>query len=408
MPLLSTQLHDEEYATDPLNVWRALRDEHPVFYDSIDEVFVLSRYDDVRWAFTSPELLSNRVYARTVGKVFGASMLQMDGRGHVDRRKVVAPQFVGRGLGKFHPVIRSAASEVINGVRDREEFDLVADVAHRMPGRVMATLLGLPPADFGDFFAWYNAMMAGLWTDPELRRLGHLAHLEFQQYLEPILKHRRRNPGDDLISRLIGAEVDGKQLDPDDLGSFISLLLVAGGETTDKAIANLFWCLLGDGHVPSRQQTGRQELDRALTETLRLFPSLMYLGREATRDISVGGVQVPAGAVVRLNVGSAHRDERVFDDPDQFHPDRHDLHLGRELRGAPLIGGRVSHLAFGAGPHFCIGYQLARLEAIEIAHALFDQLGSSIKVVDSSPPRTLPPSRVVQRLVVTSRGCPRD
>ncbi len=144
MTLSSTQLHDEEYATDPLNVWRVLRDEHPVFYDSIDEVFVLSRYDDVRWAFTSPESLSNRVYARTVGKVFGASMLQMDGRGHVDRRKVVAPQFVGRRLGRFDSVVRSAALEVINGVRDRDEFDLVADVAHRMPGMVMATLLGLP------------------------------------------------------------------------------------------------------------------------------------------------------------------------------------------------------------------------------------------------------------------------
>jgi cytochrome P450 len=405
MTLSSTQLHDEEYATDPLNVWRVLRDEHPVFYDSIDEVFVLSRYDDVRWAFTSPESLSNRVYARTVGKVFGASMLQMDGRGHVDRRKVVAPQFVGRRLGRFDSVVRSAALEVINGVRDRDEFDLVADVAHRMPGMVMATLLGLPPTDLDDFFGWYNAMMAGLWTDPELRRRGHLAHLEFQRYLEPILKHRRRNPGDDLISRLIVAEVDGKQLDADDLGSFISLLLVAGGETTDKAIANLLWCLLGEGDVPSHARTGRRELDRALTETLRLFPSLMYLGREATCDISVGGVPIPAGSVVRLNVGSAHRDERVFDNPDQFHPDRHDLHLGRELRGAPLIQGRASHLAFGAGPHFCIGYQLARLEAVEIAHALFDQLGGGLKVVDSSPPRTVPPSRVVQRLVVTSRNC---
>jgi cytochrome P450 len=393
-------LHDEAYAIDPAPAWRRLREEHPVLHDTIDDVFVLSRHTDVRWAFTEAPGLSNRVYERTVGKVFGPSMLQMDGHEHVQRRKIVAPQMMGRRLASYAAIVDAVAQEIVDDAVEQERFDLVQAVSHRLPGTVIATMLGLPRSDLPTFFGWYNAMMAGLWTDPELRRLGHRAHLELQDYLAPIISRRRHSPGDDLISRLVHAEVDGRSLAAADVGSFISLLLTAGGETTDKAISNLWWLLLTHPHEYTAARREPDRLDRVFSETMRLYPSLIYLGREATSPIERHGTTIPAGSVVRLAVGSANRDERVFVEPERFWPDRPDLHLGKELRGAPTIDGRSGHLAFGAGAHFCIGYELARYETLAASRVLLDRLGRDPHLVSHAAPITAPPSRVVPALVV--------
>lgn len=397
--LTSTDLHDEVYVRHPEPAWRALRDTAPVFHDDIDNVWILSRHEDVRWAFVEADHLSNGVYGRTVGKVFGPSMLQMDGHEHVQRRKIVAPHLMGNRLVPYADVIDGIAARIADEAIAAGSFDLVEVVSHRMPGTVIATMLGLPPADLPRFFGWYNAMMAGLWTDPVLRRRGHEAHLEFQRYLEPILAQRMVAPGSDLISRLLHADVDGQRMSSVDVGAFMSLLLTAGGETTDKAISNLWWLL---SEHPEEYRAAREDpsrLDLLFTETLRLFPSLIYLGRETTRPFERHGVEVPAGSVVRLNVGAANRDDRVFIEPDRFWPDRPDLHLGKELRAALTVEGRAPHLAFGAGAHFCIGYELARYETIAVTTALIDRLGPE-PTFRTDPPSTAPPSRVCQRLIV--------
>jgi pulcherriminic acid synthase len=397
--LTSADLHDEVYAVRPEPAWRLLRDTAPVFHDLVDDVWVLSRHDDVRWAFVESDHLSNAVYGRTVGKVFGPSMLQMDGHEHVQRRKIVAPQMMGNRLVPYADVIEGIAARIADEAVATGSFDLVEVVSHRMPGTVIATMLGLPQADLPQFFGWYNAMMAGLWTDPELRRRGHEAHLAFQRYLEPILAERMVAPGTDLISRLLHAEVDGQRMSSVDVGAFMSLLLTAGGETTDKAISNLWWLLAEhpEEYHAVRDDPGR--LDLLFSETLRLFPSLIYLGRETTRSFERHGVEVPAGAVVRLNVGAANRDDRVFADPDRFWPDRPDLHLGKELRAALTVEGRAPHLAFGGGAHFCIGYELARYETIAVTAALIARLGPD-PTFRAEPPVTAPPSRVCQRLII--------
>ncbi len=399
----SNLLHDASFAHSPEPVWRRLRDDHPVFHDVIDDVYVLSRHDDVRWAFTEAPGLSNRVYARTVGKVFGPSMLQMDGHEHVQRRKIVAPQMMGRRLASYADVIDQVAAEIVDQAMGNGRFDLVDEISHRLPGTVIATMLGLPHADLPTFFGWYNAMMAGLWTDPELRRLGHVAHLQFQQYLAPIIEQRSHSPGEDLISRLLHAEVDGVGMAPSDVGSFISLLLTAGGETTDKAISNLWWLLLTHPDEYRAARADHDRLDLLFSETMRLYPSLIYLGREATQEIERHDVRIPPSAVVRLAVGSGNRDERVFREPDRFWPDRPDLHRGKELRGAPTIDGRGAHLAFGAGAHFCIGYELARFETLAVSRALLDRLGPEPRLVSTGAPITRPPARVVESVVIDAQ-----
>lgn len=133
---------------------------------------------------------------------------------------------------------------------------------------------------------------------------------------------------------------------------------------------------------------------------MRLYPSLIYLGRLATEPVTRHDVTIPAGAVVRLTVASAHRDERTFAEPDRFWPNRPDLHGGRELRSAPTAEGRASHLGFGAGPHFCLGYELARVETLAVTRRLMERCGGRPRLVDAPAPRTVPPARAVERLVI--------
>lgn len=365
----SDALHDPDFALDPHPVWRRLRDEQPVYHDPVDDVYLLTRHADVRAAFLDTERLSTRLYRKTLGRVFGPNLLQQQGAEHLTRRRLVAPLLIGERLASYAPLVEAVAREVVEPFRRRGSADLVAEVAHRLPGLVILTLLGLPREDRPQLFAWYEAMMAGLWDDPERRRSGRAAHKAFAAYVRPVIEQRQREPADDLISRLVTSD-----LDPAEIPSFLSLLLTAGGETTDKAIANLWYHLLTEPDALERVRDDEELLDAAFSETMRASPSLVYVGREAVVDLEWHGVRIPAGAEVRLGIASANHDERVFADPDAFLLPRDDLLLGRERRTAPELEGRSSHLAFGAGAHFCLGYELARLETVTVSRVLLEVL----------------------------------
>lgn len=362
-------LHDEAFALDPHPVWRRLRDEQPLYYDPIDNVYLLTRHADVLSAFFDTDRMSSRLYRRTLGRVFGPNLLQMQGPEHLSRRRLVAPLLIGDRLAAYRPLVDAVAREVVEPFRARGTVDIVQEVAHRLPGLVILTLLGLPVADRPQLFAWYDAMMSGLWDDPELRRKGRAAHEAFAAYVQPYIERRQREPADDLISRLVTSD-----LDPDEIPSFLSLLLTAGGETTDKAISNLWFHLLTTPDLLASVREDPALLDAAFAETMRASPSLVYVGREAVKDFEWHGVRIPEGAGIRLGIASGNRDERVFSDPDEFMVPRGDLILGRERRNAPVDAGRASHLAFGAGPHFCLGYELARLETVTVSRHLLEIL----------------------------------
>jgi cytochrome P450 len=388
-------LHDPDYPADPFPVWRQLRDHCPVAHDPADGVYVVSRHDDVRSAFLGErDELSNSLYRRTLGQVFGPNLLQLDGEEHLRRRRLVAPLLVGTRLASYVPVVEDVARSIIEGFASRGHVDVVEEVAHVLPGAVILAIMGLPRADQPQLFEWYEAMMAGLWDDPVARERGRQAHRAFSAYLEPIVARRREEPGDDLISRLVTSA-----LEPVEVPSFASLLLTAGGETTDKAIGNLWFHLLTEPEALAAVQDDPALLDAAFTETMRVSPSLVYLGREAAVDFEWHGTTIPAGSPVRLCVGSANHDERVFEEPERFRLDRPDLHLGRERRSAPAEAGRSSHLAFGAGAHFCLGYELARLEVVTVTRMMLEVMRDPV-LTEPAAPIVTGPSRSVKRLPV--------
>lgn len=399
----AARLHDAAHDADPTGVWRELRADHPVFYDEIARVYFVTRHADVRRAFTEQETFSSRIYRKTMGRVFGPMLLQMEGRDHVKRRTIVAPLLMGVRLESYHDLIDEVAREVIDDAfADDGPIDVIEQISHRMPVSVIASLLGLPRDDYPQFHVWYEAMMAGVWVDDEARRRGREAANELKAYIAPMVEDRRRKPGDDLISRLVHAEADGERLEPGELGAYVALLLTAGGETTDKSIANLSWLMLSHPDELAAYRRDPERLDRAFSETMRILPPLIYVGREAKHDVSWHGIDIPQGREVRLAIGSANRDERVYQDPARFWPDRPDLHEGLERRSAPTDDeGRSSHLAFGAGPHFCLGYQLARYETTRVVGMLLDRLGATPEILESTGPLVDGPTRSVRSLVVS-------
>ena len=394
----AARLHDAAFRRDPIPVWRALRDAAPVFHDTVDNVWLLTRHADVAEAFDDRVHLSNRLYRRTLGVVFGPNLLQMDGAEHLRRRALVGPMLVGERLRTYVPLVEDVAAGIARDLEGREEIDLVKDVTNHLPGAVIMAILGLPREDHPVVFPWYEAMMAGLWEDDDLRARGAEAHRAFAEYLRPLLDARRRSPGDDLLSRLVTSE-----LPDEEIPAFASLLLTAGGETTDKALANLWAALLQDPDLLRAVRADPTVLDAAFSETLRAYPPLVYLGREVAAPRTWHGVEVPVGAQVRLCVGSANRDERVFAQPDEFVVPRHDLLLGRERRTAPTVDGRASYVSFGVGRHFCIGYELARLEALTMSRHLLatltePELTASVEMVVTGPARSVPSLPIRRRL----------
>jgi cytochrome P450 len=364
-----------DFCADPFTYWKLLRDERPVFHDPRSGYYVVSRYHDVVTLFADSERFSNRFYAKTLGVVFGPTMLEMDGRDHVVRRTIVAPEVVGRRLDGYRVLIERNAREMIDAFRHRGHADLVQEFTTWMPVNVICDMLGLPKQDMALFHYWYQTMMAGLsHVDADKRAAGVAAHQALAAYAEPIVAERMANPGDDFISKIVHAEVDGHRMSMAEVQAFISLLLTAGGETTDKSIGNM-WCNL----VTNPDQLGAVRRDPALwdnafSETMRhSFPVLSQV-RTAIEDIELHGGTIPAGSLVQLSIGSANNDENVFAEPRTFNLHRGDLWMTKELRRGYDDGERFGHLGFGLGKHFCLGYEMARVEAVIGSQLLLDTL----------------------------------
>jgi pulcherriminic acid synthase len=366
----------EQHLVDPFPVWRELRDHAPLWWNPVTRVWMLTRYRDVVAVFADPETYSNRVYEASVGKVFGTTMLQMDGHEHVVRRSIIAPEVVGRRLDGYRDVITGNAQRLIDAVRARpdhvEGFDLVDTVATWLPVNVICDMLGLPVDDLPFFHDCYRAMMVGLGRDPSLRAEGVAAAQRFKAYCAPVVAERRARPGGDFVSRILISQVDGRTLDDEEVGAFLALLLTAGGETTDKAIGNLWANLLAQPDLLAEAAADPTLLDAAFSETMRHSFPIIGQVRLVTRDVEWYGVTVPAGAVVHISIGSANDDDAVFAEPRRFDPRRRDLWLAKELRRGVDDGGRVGHLGFGLGKHFCLGYEMARAEAVMTSEALLE------------------------------------
>ncbi|MEV0602502.1 cytochrome P450 [Streptomyces sp. NPDC050315] len=348
-----------------------MRDDFPLLHHEPTQSYIVSRYEDVERAFKDPAFTTEN-YDWQLEPVHGRTILQMSGREHSVRRALVAPAFRGAPLQEtFQPVIERNARELIDGFRDAGRADLVAQFATRFPVNVIVDMLGLDRADHDRFHRWYTAIigfLGNLSQDPEVAAAGLRTQEEFAAYLLPIIRERRENLGDDLLSTLCAAEIDGTRMSDEDIKAFCSLLLTAGGETTDKAISSIVHNLLRHPEQLAAVREDRSLIERAFAETLRFTPPVHMIMRQPAEDVVIGGGKVPAGATVTCLIGAAGRDERRYADPDTFNIFRDDL------KATTAFSAAADHLAFALGRHFCVGALLAKAEVEAGVGQLLDAL----------------------------------
>ncbi|BBA97147.1 putative cytochrome P450 [Actinacidiphila reveromycinica] len=368
------QAHDilsPQFAEDPYSSYRVMRRETPLLWHEGMRSYVVSRYADVERAFKDSTFTTDN-YAWQLEPVHGRTILQMSGREHSVRRALVAPAFRGRELQEtFLPVIERNSRELIDAFRHTGSADLVGQYATRFPVNVIADMLGLDRADHDRFHGWYTSVIAflgNLAQDPEVIAAGQRTRVEFAAYMLPVIRDRREHPGDDLLSALCRAEVDGTAMDDEDIRAFCSLLLAAGGETTDKAVASVFANLLRHPDQLDAVREDRSLVPRAFAETLRWTPPVHMIMRQAARDVPVAGGTIPAGSTVTCLIGAANRDEERYADPEAFDIFRTDLNSTNAFSAA------ADHLAFALGRHFCVGAMLARAEVEVGVNQLLDAL----------------------------------
>jgi cytochrome P450 len=370
-----------EFWSDPYPAYRVLRDEAPVHRAPGSGAYCVSRYEDALFVLKHPEAFSSRAMFTVLmnnGKegfpplnwdvlrflvLFplrirmnpfafpkARNLIAEDPPVHGTLRSMVNRGFTPRLIAAWEPRIREIVAEQIAPLRSGQPFDLVRDLAIPLPVTIIAEMLGIESKRRDDFKRWSDAFIAGATGPGRARPFAPEfvdAVLDFLSYLRGVVRARRRQPGDDLISRIIADAPGGAALSDMEVIAFVQLLLVAGNETTTNLIGNAVQALLDHRDQLERVRRDLSLVPNLVEEALRYEAPIQIVFRTATRDVEVAGTSIPAGSTIAVLLASANRDERRFESPDRFD-------VTRDARG---------HLSFGFGEHFCLGSALARLEA---------------------------------------------
>lgn len=381
-------LHERAYFDDPFPVWEQLRHDQPLFHDTIDDRWLLTRYDDVATVFRDHETYSTKPYERIFTDVIGPTMVQMDGDDHDVRRAIVAPVLVGKRLEtNYVPLIDAVVADLLAKLPTSGPIDLIAGLTMPLPLKVIATILGMGDDDDAYLAEVTAKVIAALAGEEPARSDGIAAHAAFTRHIDGLIEERIEQPGPDLISGIAHGRTEaGERLSRQEIASFIALMMVAGGETTDRGLANFLAILLEHPGILAAIRQDPGLLDPAFTEFMRRDGVVVYEDRELRREVEWYGRSIPAGAIVRVALISANNDETVFADPRRFDIGRPDLRLGKESRAGGRIDGVANHLGFGLGKHFCIGYQLARAEIVAATRGLLAR-SPDLRIVPGLEPR---------------------
>ncbi len=342
---------------DPFSAYTRLRRDHPVLKIQTigGDGYLITRYDDVARALRDDRVFSNSSNDVGISLVMGRTIVAMDGEEHLKHRNIVTPALAPRALrGDFPKLVESIAHELIDQFADDGMADLVEAFTFVYPLKVFIELLGLPVDDVAEFHRWAISLTH---VTVDANR-GLEASQRMADYLRPVVEKRKQQPTDDLITRLVHAEIDGERMTEEEIVSFIRLLVLAGAETTYHLMGSTFLGLLRDPAQFDEVLKVPDMLRPALDEGLRWESPVQLVTRRALEDVEIAGTMIPAGSQVLVGIGSANRDESHFKDAARF-----DIH--RDAK---------DHIAFGFGKHYCAGSRLAYLEAEIGMRALFERL----------------------------------
>ncbi|OBI79541.1 cytochrome P450 [Mycobacterium sp. E740] len=361
--------YDYDFHEDPYPYYKRLRDEAPLYRNEELGFWALSRHADVLQGFRNSTTLSNKFGVSLDPASRGPhasktmSFLAMDDPAHLRLRTLVSKGFTPRRIRELEPRVTEIAVQhldvMLEKARSNETVDYVDEFAGKLPMDVISELMGVPEPDRTQVRAWADGVMHRDEGVTDVPPAAVEASINLIVYYQGMVAERRKKPADDLTTALLEAEIDGDRLTDDEVLGFMFLMVIAGNETTTKLLANAaFWGYQN----PDQLAPVYADLERVplwVEETLRYDTSSQILARTVAGELTLYDTLIPDGDVLLLLPGSAHRDERVFDDPDRFV-------IGREI-GSKLM-------SFGSGAHFCLGAHLARMEARVALTELFKRI----------------------------------
>jgi cytochrome P450 len=346
--------------------------------------WIVTRFKEIQQVLTDPETFSSFPNNLVTNDMFKLIPVESDAPEHTGIRHALLPLFSPQRMKKLADEIRDVVNDLIDGFAARGEAEFISEFAHELPARIFLALMDWPVEDAPLFTTATDAILLGKpgGTEEESNEARMMAGLQMMGYFHKVLEDRRTNPGDDITSQIVNNEADlgdgPRLLTDDELNRMFFVLLIAGLHTVQGSLAWAIVHLVNNPEQRAAIVADPASIPKAVEEVLRIEAAVVP-GRRATRDVELGGVQISEGDQLIVMLCSANRDSAEFTDPSDFQIDRHPNR----------------HLAFGSGPHRCLGSHLARIELTIAMEELHRRL-PDYQLVDDNPP-IFHPSQV--------RGC---
>jgi cytochrome P450 len=381
---VSLNIFDAKLIKDPYPHYNKMRERRPIHYSLALRGYWVTSFDLVQEILRDKRFGADiRHYPNRVDKIRkqigndterleafeNPSMLGLDPPDHSRIRRLAQQGFLHKFIQSLEPRIAAIVDNCLRTVENAESFDVVEVLAKPLPATVIAEMMGLPESDHIQFQQWSEDLIEATGTN-EIEKLdkGNIASRQLINYFRQIIRTKRDQPGEDLISQLIGAEEQGDKLTEVELYNTCLLILVAGHETTTRLISNGLYLLLQAPGVWQELQGDRDKLNVAIEEMLRFEPPVQATQRFAREDLDFHGHHFKKGEMIFLSIAASNRDPAVNENPDVFN-------LNRD---------KVNQISFGYGIHLCIGSSLARLEAKVAFEKLLDRY-PNMALVNSQP-----------------------
>ena len=361
---------DLEHTANPYPLYARWRQETPIWWAEDVQGWVLSRYEDVRAVLKNPADFSSAVAPGRAESTMSLPLLQDDPPRHTDLRAIVNRSFTTKVMKQIENDLGQVVEELLDAIDASKPVDIAEALTIPLPVALIAHFMGIPFERKDDFKRWSDSL-TGTGTAKAMEdRMPDI--LEMMDFFKSEIPKRRATPGDDLISKVVSAEIGGEALTEETIVGYCQLLLIAGNETTTNLLSNLLYYIADNPGVWQTLRENPEASDAAIEECLRYDPPVHWISRNALVDAEFHGQKIAKGDTVYTLLGAANRDPDHYEEPDHFRLDRK----------------RSDHHTFGHGIHFCIGAPLARMEARYALKGMLKRYATVSHAIDAENERT--------------------
>jgi len=363
----------QDFHCNPYPAFERLHANNQVFRDSEFNAYLFGHYEDVCHILHSPDFTTKPLAKRAEPVTGGRVLAQMEGKEHHSKRRAVLSGLTGKLFReKYAAIIETITLQLLEAHMACGNIDLIKNFGRQYSVLVSLNVLGLPTDRHREIAIWHRGIthfITSLKLSDEERKHSLLCSQNLIDYLTPIIENVSFHPDDSLISMLCSAEDHGEKMAISEIVALVINVLLAATEPADKALASLFYHLLRNPHCIERVRSDRKLMNAAIAETLRLTSPVQLIPRQASKDLTVAGIDLPKDTIIFCMIGAANRDPSVFPDPGSFMLDRR-----QQAKNIAESGKIMNHLAFGTGVHACVGTAFSLMQLELTANLLLDRL----------------------------------